>query len=80
MIFNAQSAKFFQILTLKLLKIHEKVKNKRKRCENIFSQGAYFFQVSRFLGKCLFIPPPGGGGFRPEYLPLLSTTSFFEIS
>ena len=35
------------------------------------ANGPYFCQVFGFLGKSLFMPPPGwGGAFQPEYLPL----------
>ena len=42
------------------------------------SDGAYFCQVFGFLGKSLFMPPPRGGGFRPEYSPLTNTTKCAE--
>ena len=61
-VFNARSAKFFQILPYKLLKIHEKGKKVLNNCKKYYQGRAYFFPVSLFISKSLFLPPPPGGG------------------
>ena len=63
-VFNARSAKFFQILPFKLLKIHEKGKKLLNNCKKYYQGRAYFFPVSLFFG-CW-----------PKYLPLASSWRF----
>ena len=74
---KARSAKFFQILPFKLLKIHEKGKKLLNNCKKYYQGRAYFFPVSLFFSKSLFLPPPPGGGrCRPKYLPLIIRTHY----
>ena len=65
-VFNARSAKFFHILPFKMLKIHEKGKKLLNNCKKYYQGRAYFFPVSLFFSKSLFLPI--FWRMRPEYL------------
>jgi len=68
---KARSAKILRILGLKCIR---KPLNCKKMPKNFLFSQIFWSGKSLFLpgfSKCLFIPPPRGGGFRPEYLPLV---------
>ena len=70
----ARSAEVFSFLDLEIASIPLKYLKKPKYCQKLMKITNMEELISAlfpcFWGKAYLCPPPGGGGFRPEYLPL----------